>query len=160
MAGGRRRGQAAATAEVDRLYREEYARLVRTATMITGRQAVAEELVQDAFIKVLQRWQDLRTPAAFLRTVVVRQCTDHGRRETVAARHRSTVTETYALPPDLDEMWDRLQHLSPEHRTVLILRYYEDLTVDEISHLMACRPGTTKSRINRALAQLRQEVTR
>lgn len=127
--------------------------------MITGRRAVAEELVQEAFVAMFERLEQVRTPAAFLHTAVVRRCYDHHRREAVAARHRVTA-DGYTLPPELDEMWGRLQGLSVEHRTVLVLRYYEDLTVDQISAIMGCRPGTTKSRIHRALEHLRQEVER
>ena len=62
-------------------------------------------------------------------------------------------------PPEIDETWDLLATLPGDQRVALVLRYYEDLPVDEIAHVMGCRPATARTRIHRALAKLREEMT-
>jgi len=142
------------------VFQEQYPRLVRTATMIVGSQAIAEELVQDAFMKLRSSYTEIDNPPAFLHTVVTRHCYDYHRHQRVVERHLTQVTSTFVLPPELDEMWNHLQRLSPDLRTTLVLRYYDDLSVERISEIMDCPSGTTKSRINRGLKQLRQEIDR
>ena len=62
-------------------------------------------------------------------------------------------------PPEIDETWDLLATLPRDQRVALVLRYYEDLPVDEIARIMECRPATARTRIHRALAKLREEMT-
>ena len=61
--------------------------------------------------------------------------------------------------PELDETWALLDRLPRDQRVALVLRYYEDLPVDEIAQVMDCRPGTVRTRIHRALTALRKEMT-
>jgi RNA polymerase sigma factor (sigma-70 family) len=61
-------------------------------------------------------------------------------------------------PPEVDEMWQALGRLSPERRTVLVLRFYEQLKHGEIAALLGCSAATVRSRTRRALDDLRREL--
>lgn len=143
---------------VEQLYRTDRTSLVRLAHVMTGSNAVAEELVQEAFLRLHEREASVQNPAGFLRTVVVNLCRSHLRR---VAKHRSIaddVPPTLEIP-ELDETWSAIQRLPGRQRAVLALRYYEDLPEREIAALLGCRLGTVKSAHHRALATLRKELS-
>ncbi len=140
------------------VYRTERNRLRRVAHLMTGHAEVAEELVHDAFVRLHQRWDTVDVPAAYLRTTLVRLCLAwRDRAEMGQAREPRSADRVD--PPEIDETWDLLATLSGDQRVALVLRYYEDLPVDEIAHVMGCRPATARTRIHRALAKLREEMT-
>jgi RNA polymerase sigma factor (sigma-70 family) len=61
--------------------------------------------------------------------------------------------------PELDELWQVLAGLPPRRRAALVLRYYEDLAIDEIARLLECQPGTVSSLLHRGLADLRKVLS-
>jgi RNA polymerase sigma factor (sigma-70 family) len=63
------------------------------------------------------------------------------------------------LNPELDETWSALCRLPFRHRSVVILRFYEDLSIEEIAQVLGCRLGTVKSRLHRGLEKLRSELS-
>jgi RNA polymerase sigma-70 factor (sigma-E family) len=142
-------------------YHRHRDRLRRLAYLITGRAEVAEELVQDAFVRLHGRWDEVDVPPAYLRTVVVRLFL-HWRRRAAMGQERELrlvpTTRTTADPPEVDETWDLLRRLPPDQRAVLVLRFYEDLPMDEIAAVLGCRPATVRTRTHRALARLRKEM--
>lgn len=140
------------------VYRSERNRLRRVAYLMTGQSAVAEELVQDAFVRLHQRWDTVDVPAAYLRTTLVRLCLTW-RDRTAMGHAREPRTADRVDPPELDETWDQLATLPRDQRVALVLRYYDDLPVAEIARVMGCRPATARTRIHRALAKLREEMT-
>jgi RNA polymerase sigma-70 factor (sigma-E family) len=141
------------------VYREEYPGLVRLAYLILGSREQAEEVVQDAFVRLHDRWQRIDNPAAYLRTSVVNGCRDV-RRRLVRYRAReprlAVKPETWDTP---DELADVLATLPVRQRSALVLRYYAGLSEAEIALALGVRPGTVKSSIHRGLARLRQELT-
>jgi RNA polymerase sigma factor (sigma-70 family) len=140
------------------VYRAERNRLRRVAYLMTGQSAVAEELVHDAFVRLHQRWATVDVPAAYLRTTLVRLCLAwRGRTARGHAREPRTVDQVEL--PEVDETWEQLATLPRDQRVALVLRCYEDLPVDEIARVMGCRPATARTRIHRALAKLREEMT-
>jgi RNA polymerase sigma factor (sigma-70 family) len=141
-----------------RVYLAERNRLRRVAHLMTGQAAVAEELVHDAFVRLHQRWDAVDVPAAYLRTTLVHLCLTW-RDRTAMGRARESRTADRVDPPEIDETWDLLATLPREQRVALVLRYYEDLPVNEIARVMGCRPATARTRIHRALAKLREEMT-
>lgn len=138
------------------LYRERYEPMVRLAYLMVGQRAVAEELVQDAFVNLHRNWRRATNPAAYLRTSVVNATRSWGRRRTLELHRRPT-------PPDhatlvADEMWDALQVLPMRQRAAIVLRFYEDLPDARIAELLGCREATVRTAVHRGLARLRKEI--
>ena len=134
---------------------------VRTAFLIVGSVAEAEELVQDAFVRLHEHFERVDNPEAYVRVVLVRACVRRNRRRTM----ESDRLERLAAPdvggePEIDEMWSAVQRLRPERRAVLILRFYEDLSHGEIARLLGCPVATVRTRTRRGLADLRKELGR
>jgi len=140
------------------LYQAQYTRMLRLAYVLTDDHAVAEELVQDAFVGVYRRWADVEEPAAYLRRAVVNACRSHHRRRFLERRHPPQ-PEQPVPAHEPDTLWPQLRRLSPRRRAALILRFYEDLSVADVARALGCGQQTAKSLIHRGLAQLREEVT-
>ncbi len=146
------------------IYLAERDGLVRLAYLMTGSQAVAEDLVQDTFIRVMARLDPGASPGAYLRRSVINACYSWHRRawreiggdEQQAFRRR-------ADGPDEGgdvEMWDALGRLAPRRRSVLVMRYYLDMSEADVAATLGCRVGTVKSTAHRALAELRKMIER
>jgi RNA polymerase sigma-70 factor (sigma-E family) len=145
------------TEALEALFRSHYRGMVRLAFAMTGSAAVAEELVQDCFVRLHRRIVRLEHPAAYLRTAVVNACREHHRRRYLErTRHPEPLPES--APPEVRELWDALAVLNPRQRAAVVLRFYEDLSEAEIATELGCRPGTVKSLLSRALAKLREVV--
>ncbi len=138
------------------IYRDERDGLVRLAYLITGSQAVAEDLVQDTFIRVMSRLDASDEPGAYLRRSVVNACYSWHRRSWREVRE----IDEDRMKPHRDaqpvEMWDSLSKLSPRQRTILVMRYYLDMTEADVAATLGCRIGTVKSTSHRALKDLRR----
>ncbi|HEY7069870.1 MAG TPA: sigma-70 family RNA polymerase sigma factor [Acidimicrobiales bacterium] len=145
--------------DLARLYRAERDRLRRLAYLMTGQVHVADEIVQDAFLRIHPRLPDVETPPAYLRATVVNLCLGWRRRTAMAREREPRPERAWADPPEIDETWDLLARLPADQRAVLVLRYYEDLPVAEIAAVLGCRPSTARSRLHRALVRLREEMT-
>jgi len=147
------------TSSFDEHYREQLAPLVRTATLIVGSRAIAEELVQDAFVRVHGRWGSIDHPVAYTRRAVVNACRSHLRRRVLEDRYRRAGRPEVA---DLGarELLDALAALPPRQRAALVLRYYDDLSERETAEVLGCAPGTVSSLVHRGLATLRTRIDR
>lgn len=146
-----------ANTDVDRLYREFRAPLLRLAWMSLGSKEQAEDVVHECFAKysVLES-EHILAPGAYLRTMVLNECRNQIRRRTLSNRF-------LRQPPpsgeqDADELWDVLMRLTPKRRFVTILRYYEDMSTDSIAAIMNCKRSTVSSLLARSLKQLRKEL--
>lgn len=151
----------APTAEEDAfvaLYRERYEPMVRLAYLMVGNRAVAEDLVQDAFVSVHRSWARATQPSAYLRASVVNACRSWGRRHTMEVLRRPAAPDPSVLVAD--ELWDVLETLPTRQRAAIVLRFYEDLPDDEIAALLGCRVPTVRTAIFRGLAKLRKEIER
>jgi RNA polymerase sigma factor (sigma-70 family) len=131
--------------------------MVRLARLLTGSPAVAEELVQDAFIKFARSAGKKDEPAAYLRVIVVNLCRSQQRRNLIE-RRLAPKAPVASGAADIDETWDVIRKLPFRQRAALMLRYYEDLPEADIACLLGCRPGTVKSALHRGLAALRKEL--
>jgi RNA polymerase sigma-70 factor (sigma-E family) len=142
-------------ANLGELYSSQRDRLIRVAYLLTGSQAVAEDIVQDTFIRVFPRLDSLGEPGAYLRRSVVNACYSWHRRQ---QRERLALPEppAAAMPDEHVEMWEALGHLAAARRTVLVLRYYLDLPEAEVAAILGWRIGTVKSATHRALRDLRR----
>jgi RNA polymerase sigma-70 factor (sigma-E family) len=139
----------------------------RLAYLLTGERQLAEDLVQDAFVRVAQRFVHLRDPGAFdayLRKTIVNLANSYFRRRVVERRHLQR--ESAARPGRVDET-DRsdrealkgvLLRLPLRQRTAIVLRFYEDLPERHVAELMGCRPGTVRALVFQGMTTLRQRM--
>lgn len=150
--------------EIRELYEREHLAMVRLAVLLVGSTAIAEEVVHDAFVAVLERHASIPNVGGYLRQVVVNNCRGLTRRSITGRRKvaRLAVLEqmdSLSLPEELDETWEALEMVTSKQRTALVLRFYADLPVAEVAVLMDERPGTIKSLVHRGLATLRKELS-
>jgi RNA polymerase sigma-70 factor (sigma-E family) len=143
---------------------------VRLAYLLTGDRALAEDLVQDAFVRLAGRLVHLRDPGAFhayLQRTVVNLSRSYFRRKKVerayleraggVARTQAASMSDRSLD-DREDLWRALGRLSERQRAAIVLRFYEDLSERRVAELLNCRPGTVKSLVSRGLETLRDEI--
>ena len=138
------------------LFQEQYTPMVRLARLMTGSTEVAEDLVQDTFVRMHDHWARAEHPKAYLRASVVNACRSWHRRRDLERRHRSDAAETATL--EVRELSDALEALPYRQRAAIVLRYYEDAPEAEIARLLGCRRGTVASLLHRGLAKLREGI--
>jgi RNA polymerase sigma factor (sigma-70 family) len=155
---GRGRSGPIAAGDLSLLFGRQRTTMVQLARMLTGSNAVAEEVVQDAFVKLQQLRQAPDNPDGYLRTVVANLSKSHLRRLRLERRLPATQRTVFA-DPEIDETWEVLCRLPFRQRAVLALRFYNDLSEADIARVLGCRPGTVKSSLHRGLARLREELS-
>ena len=133
-------------------------RLYRIALAILGDPHEAEDAVQDAFLRFLERApDDLENPGAWLTRVLVNGCRSRLR---LAWRRVGPLPETLPAPgPEEREELEELFSLPPEDRAVIHMHYYEGYSTGEIARMLGQRPGTVRSRLSRAREKLRKLLT-
>jgi len=140
---------------------------LRLAYLLTGQRELAEDLMQDAFIRISGRFRDLRDPGAFgsyLKRTVVNLANSSFRRRGVERGYLERygpMLRDAIEGPDLgmrDQMWRALQRLPERQRAALVLRYYEDMTEEQIADMLGAARGTVKSLISRGLKGLRSRM--
>jgi RNA polymerase sigma-70 factor (sigma-E family) len=135
--------------------------LFRTAYLLTADRSRAEDLVQTALIKVATRWPRLRDgdPDAYARTCMVRDNISTWRRRRrellVADPPEQVVSDSSAHVDRRLAVASALATLSARQRTVLVLRYYMDLTEQQTADLLGLSVGTVKAHAHQALRRLR-----
>lgn len=130
----------------------------RTAYLLTGDHHLAEDLAQNAFTKALLSWSRVRQvahPAAYVRRIVVNETISWRRRRAsteapseqlshqAQAGHEERIDLAY-------DVWAAILRLPPRQRAVIVLRYYEDLSEEEIADILSIAAGTVKSHANAA----------
>lgn len=142
---------------LETLYMERYEGLVRLGYLLTGSRGDGEDLAQTAFASLAQSWNEVQFPRAYLRQAVVNRATDLHRR---AGRRLPAHPEVLVGEPTVDETWDAVQRLSETQRAVVVLRFYEDLSLVDIAELLGRAESTVRSDLRRALLRLRKELDR
>jgi RNA polymerase sigma-70 factor (sigma-E family) len=133
---------------------------------MTGDKDLAEDLTQDAFIKLAGRWRDLRSPDAFgayLRRTIVNMSRGHWRHVRVERKYleREGARPRYQDSPELerrDELWQLLQELPHRQRAAIVLRYYEDLSEQQTADALGCSAGAVKALTHRGIERLRVQL--
>jgi RNA polymerase sigma-70 factor (sigma-E family) len=151
---------------MDALYRAHAAEALRLGYLLTGDRTLAEDLVQDAFVKVLGRFHDLRNRDAFwwyLRRTIVNLSTSYFRRRGVERAWLARQRPEEAAPPphdlaEQDQLRTALMSLRPEQRAAIVLRFYEDLSEADTAEALGMPLGTVKSTVSRGLERLRQQL--
>lgn len=145
---------------------ESSATLLRTGYLLSGDRVVAEDLVQQTLIRTASHWSRAqRAPEAYARRVLVNLSRDQRRRATrtraasaleLPAAGRVAHSRDHAdVLAERDQVIEALGRLSVEHREVLVLRFYADLSVAEAAAMIGESEGTVKSRTSRALVRMR-----
>jgi RNA polymerase sigma-70 factor (sigma-E family) len=147
------------------LYERHADDAIGLAYLLTGDRVLAEDLVQDAFVRITARFVHLRDPDAFgayLRRSVVNLANSHFRRRRVERRHLQGLSGSEpTVEPDLAvglTLRDAIFRLPVRQRTALVLRFYEDLPEREIAAVMRCRTGAVKQLVFRAMQTLRRDL--
>jgi RNA polymerase sigma-70 factor (sigma-E family) len=148
---------------VSELFGLHYLALVRLAMRLVDDQETAEDLVQDVFVGLARSRKPVADPDRYLRRAVVNRCRSVLRRRRVAqtflARRRpdepvAGSDEHTQRRGDRQRVLHAIAGLPTRQRQVVVLRYYEDLTVGEIANVLDVSPGAVSSAMNRALAAL------
>jgi RNA polymerase sigma-70 factor (sigma-E family) len=148
------------------LYQANARPAVRLAYVMTGDRELAEDLAQEAFVRVAGRWRDLRKPEVFrsyLFTAVVNLTHSHWRRRRVERGYlakQDPRARTTALP-DVERhevLRTALAELPHRQRAALVLRYYEDLSEQQTADVLGCSVGAVKSLVTRGTEALRRRI--
>lgn len=142
--------------------------LLRTAYLLTGNRADAEDLLQVALAKTYLAWGNIRDKNVldgYVRRVMVNTRTSWWRRHRQVTEFATDAVPETANPREAtddvvlhDALWRALAGLGKRQRAVVVLRYYEDLTEAETAHALDISVGTVKSTTARALAKLRNDA--
>lgn len=138
------------------LVTENEHKLYRAALAILGSPQDAEDAVQDAFLRYLEKAPArLERPGAWLMRVLVNDCKSRLRLKWRQVVELPEELAAQAVQEDEREELEELWQLPAEERTVIHLFYYEGYSTDEIAQLMGTRPGTARSRLSRARQKLK-----
>lgn len=137
--------------------------VLRYAYLLVGDRDVAHDLAAEAFARMLVPWRrrEVLNPEAYVRRVVLNLVRDRQRRDISRARRERRTAMFEQVPTFEGELTDRsrlgdaLAVLPPRQRAVVVLRFYETRSEQEIAHLLGIRLGTVKSTLSRALDRLR-----
>ena len=163
-------GRSDADALVADLFAAEGRSLVRLARMFCDDQAAAEDLVQEAFIRLHRSAgtiRDLGRAPAFLRSIVINLARDHNRRGLMSLRHRHTTH-----PPEITRGFEEtavgneadrrvlaaVRRLPERQRACVVLRYYLQYSESETADTLGISKSSVKTHCRRALATLEQEL--
>jgi RNA polymerase sigma-70 factor (sigma-E family) len=153
------------TAELERFLAERGEPLLRAAVLLAGGREAGEDLLQGALERVLRHWRRIEgDPEGYLRRTLHNLAADGRRRQ--RTRHnllRRLGPATELAAPDLtaevdlrDALVRLLAQLPPRQRSVLVLRYFEQLSEAETARVLGCSAGTVKSAASRGLARMRE----
>jgi RNA polymerase sigma-70 factor (sigma-E family) len=151
---------------IEALYRAFAPDAVRLAFLLTGDSTLAEDLAQDAFVRVLGRFRNLRNRDAFwwyLRKAVVNLSRSYFRRRKVELSYLERQRHQAASPAPADStdryvLLQALMGLRAGQRAAVVLRYFEDLTESQTADVLGWPVGTVKSTVSRALDRLQKEL--
>ncbi len=160
---------------VVRLFHAEGRSLVRLARLFVDDRDAAEDLVQEAFLRLARHARSIEDPArapAYLRSIVLNLARDHNRRGLVSLRHRAAAgREVDVVDDPADELADRLARddrnvavlarvaaLPVRQRDCVTLRYLEGLSPPEIAAILGLSTNSVKTHLRRALEALRHSL--
>lgn len=148
------------------LYAAHAPEAARLAYLLTGDKELAQDIAQEAFVKIMGRFGDLRNPDSFrsyMRTTVTNIARGHFRRLRVqrswlrSAESRPASVDTQPDHETRQDLWGRLAVLPYRQRAALVLRYYEDLSESSTADVLGCSPAAVKSLVARAMETLRAQ---
>ena len=150
------------------LFRDHARSLVGMARLFADDRNAAEDLVQEAFLRLRRSLHRVEHPdkaVAYLRSIVLNLARDHNRRGLVSLRHRppsdqarATVEDHLIMREDQQQVLDALGSLPRRQRDCLVLKYYVELGVSEIAATLGLSVNSVKTHIRRAMATLESRL--
>jgi RNA polymerase sigma-70 factor (ECF subfamily) len=157
-----------ATDEYRWLFRQEYRSVVWTVNVVLSDYARSEEVAQDAFLRLLEKWDKVSRydrPGAWVRRVAIRMAVRADRREQVRRRRERTATAGRDAGADMAEvvprdaaLMDAIRQLPAKQRAAVALHYLEDRPVQEVADLLDCAPATVSVHLHRARQRLAETL--
>jgi RNA polymerase sigma factor (sigma-70 family) len=151
-----------------RLYRDEGVSLVRLARLFVDDRNAAEDLVQEAFIRLARaagRIEDPSKAAAYLRSIVLNLARDHNRRGLVSLRHQLPFDERISgaddeldLREDQREVLDAVRGLPRQQRNCVALRHLEEYGIADIAAILGISENSVKTHLKRGMAALATQL--
>lgn len=147
--------------------RSETAGLLRSAYLLTGNAASAEDVVQETLTRLFPRWsrvQQATYPQAYVRRSLVNTFLNSRRPRSATeivvddVGDRPSPVDVAQGVADRDLVWSLLGHLGERQRAVLVLRYFHDWSDADIAAAVGCRKGTVRSLLSRGLTALRADL--
>jgi RNA polymerase sigma-70 factor (ECF subfamily) len=142
----------------DELFRREYPTVVGITRWFTRDDGRAEEVAQDAFVRLLEKWSRVRTyerPEAWVRLVAVRLALKGRRRRDRGRALEASLPLADVVDRHADTDLERaVRALPPQQRAAVVLHYFADLPVDDVAEAIGCRPATAKVHLHRARQSL------
>lgn len=147
-------------------------RLLRSACLLCGDDTEAQDVVQETFVQALKSAHRFRGDSAiytWLHGILLNMCRRHRRKQKRLVFDEERVLQQTFEPSQADDfdqdfcassLAQAIQRLSPEHREVIVLRYYENLKVEDIARQTGVSKGTVKSRLHYAVRHLEQLIPR
>ena len=150
--------RAEAQLEYEWVFRAAYPRIKRVVALILRDREAAEDVTQEAFLKLLQHWRTVsgyEQPDAWVRRVAIRLAVRHAKREGGLRRRERFVVHQAARDhePDVD-LAAAIATLAPMQRAAVVLYYFEDLPVADIARALVVSESTIKQHLHRARARL------
>jgi RNA polymerase sigma-70 factor (sigma-E family) len=148
--------------DFDNFVRESSPGLLRLAYLLTGDRGHAEDVVQTALLQVARKWRRIRgEPTPYARRVVVNLAKNHWRDRSRRPRESTATVEPCYAPPEGDVLLQQVlmpavMDLPVRQRAVLVLRYFQDLSIEQAAEALGCSTGTVKSQAHHALTKLRE----
>ncbi len=155
---------------VAELFRLEGTRLVRLARLFTDDRNAAEDLVQEAFIRLHRAAHRIKDPskaAPYLRSIVINLARDHNRRGLMSLRHQEAIPagaepdapeDVLVMDDERRRILDEVRALSPRQRDCLLLRFYLELSESEIAATLDISKNSVKTHCRRGMETLRSRV--
>ncbi|HEX9766651.1 MAG TPA: sigma-70 family RNA polymerase sigma factor [Nitriliruptorales bacterium] len=150
------------------LFAQEGQSLVRLARLFVDDRNAAEDLVQEAFIRLARsahRIEDRAKAPAYLRSIVLNLARDNNRRGLVSLRHhlpfdkhRASTEDEIVLSDERRRIIDALRELPLRQRSCLALRYYEELGIDDIADILGISRNSVKTHLSRGLAAMERRL--
>ncbi len=144
--------------EFTAFYRAEHDGQVRRAALLVGSDDVANDIVHDALVEILRRWDTIAHHGSYLNRAVLNGCRDRARNDkVVAVAHRRLAAGATGSTDDV--LYDVIARLPFNQRAAVVMRFYERMTERETAEALGCKPGSVGPWINRALTAMRKELS-
>ena len=150
------------------LFQEHARSLVRMARLFADDRNAAEDLVQEAFLRLRRSFHRIESPdrtVAYLRSIVLNLARDHNRRGLMSLRHRMpeeerrlSAEERIVVREDQQQVMDALQALPRRQRDCVTLRYYLDLSIADIAMTLGISVNSVKTHLQRGMAVLEAQL--